>query len=121
MWRQGAWPSALGFEIMCFNVESRFLPGADAAYVKAQTDKIIKEALRAHSSAHPFDRPPVGAWMDDATPTLIEPLTHRVATGRVRLRQLAIGARRIKQAALRAKIANKSWLSPGRMIWTLIR
>ena len=70
MWRQGAWPSAVGFEIICFNVESRFVPGVDAAFVKAQTDKIIKEALRAHSSAHPIDRPPVGAWIDGGTSPL---------------------------------------------------
>ena len=108
MWRQGAWPSAVGFEIICFNVESRFVPGVDAAVVKAQTDKIIKEALRAHSSAHPIDRPPVGAWIDGGTSPLIEPVPQRpVATGRVRLRQLAIAARRIKQAALRANIASQ--------------
>ncbi|MGA8902548.1 MAG: hypothetical protein WB528_24125 [Bradyrhizobium sp.] len=28
------------------NVESQFLPGDDAAYVKAATDALIKEAVR---------------------------------------------------------------------------
>lgn len=44
MWNQGDWPSALGLAVSCLNVESRFLPGADAAYVKAESDKLLAEA-----------------------------------------------------------------------------
>lgn len=44
MWNSGDWPSALGVGISCLNAESRFLPGADASYVKQGTDRIIKEA-----------------------------------------------------------------------------
>lgn len=44
MWASGDWPSALGLGISCLNAESRFIPGADAAYVKFETDRLIKEA-----------------------------------------------------------------------------
>lgn len=44
MWNSGDWPSALGAAISCLNAESRFLPGEDAAYVKRETDRLIKEA-----------------------------------------------------------------------------
>ena len=44
MWASGDWPSALGPGISCLNIESEYVPGEDAAYVKAQTDKIIAEA-----------------------------------------------------------------------------
>jgi hypothetical protein len=47
MWRSGNRPSALGLAISCLNAESRFVPGDDAAYVKLQTDRIIKEASEA--------------------------------------------------------------------------
>lgn len=47
MWRRGDWPSALGLAISCLNAESRFVPGDDAAYVKIETDRIIKEANEA--------------------------------------------------------------------------
>lgn len=44
MWKSGDWPSALGLAISCLNVESRFVPGDDALYVKQVTDRIIQEA-----------------------------------------------------------------------------
>ena len=44
MWQSGMWPSALGAAISFLNVESAYVPGADAAYVKAETDKLIQEA-----------------------------------------------------------------------------
>jgi hypothetical protein len=50
MWRSGDWPSALGLGISCLNAESRFVPGNDAAYVRAQTDQLIKEAETAFSN-----------------------------------------------------------------------
>jgi hypothetical protein len=47
MWDGGDWPSALGLSISGLNVESEFVPGEDAAYVKEQTDIIIAEAAAA--------------------------------------------------------------------------
>jgi len=95
MWDRGAWPSALGFEITCLNVESRFVPGADAAYVKSETDKIIEEALQTQISVHLINRPRArGCIKSDAVQ-----VTRRGRTGRDHLRQLAIEARRIKQVA----------------------
>ena len=44
MWNSGDWPSALGLGISCLNAESRLVPGDDAAYVRLETDKLIKEA-----------------------------------------------------------------------------
>lgn len=44
MWASGDWPSALGLAIALLNAESRFVPGDDAAYVRIQTHRIIKEA-----------------------------------------------------------------------------
>lgn len=44
MWNSGDWPSALGLGISCLNAESRFVPGADASYVKQATDRIVEEA-----------------------------------------------------------------------------
>ena len=44
MWNSGDWPSALGLCISCLNIESEYLPGEDAAYVKTETDKIIEQA-----------------------------------------------------------------------------
>lgn len=44
MWDSGDWPSSLGLVISCLNVESEYVPGKDAAYVKAETEKVIKEA-----------------------------------------------------------------------------
>ena len=46
-WTQGDWPSALGLGISCLNVESRFVSGDDASYVKSATDRIVKEAADA--------------------------------------------------------------------------
>jgi len=103
MWRQGAWPSALGFEIACLNVESRFVPGADAAYVKAETDKIIEEATQTQRSMHRLDPPPAGAWVDAGAACLVAPFLSRGGRmGRDRLRQLAITARQINQACLQS-------------------
>ena len=67
MWRHGAWPSALGLEIACLNVASRFEPGADAAYVKVETDKIILEAVLTQTPIDRLDRP-AAAGGDDSTP-----------------------------------------------------
>jgi len=53
MWDSGDWPSALGAAIPCLNAESRFLPGEDAAYVRRETDRLIKEA---------------GEWSENWTP-----------------------------------------------------
>lgn len=44
MWDGGDWPSALGLTVSALNIESEYVPGKDAAYVSAQTDKIIVEA-----------------------------------------------------------------------------
>jgi len=44
MWDSGDWPSALGLRVSALNVESEYVPGEDAAFVKAVTDKIIAEA-----------------------------------------------------------------------------
>jgi hypothetical protein len=44
MWNSGDWPSALGLGISALNIESEYVPGKDAAYVKAETDKIIQQA-----------------------------------------------------------------------------
>ena len=56
-WNSGDWPSALGLGISCLNAESRFIPGEDAAYVKLETDRIVKNASkvvnRSVSTANP--------------------------------------------------------------------
>jgi hypothetical protein len=41
---RGDWPSAYGLGIIALNLESRFVPGDDATYVKAQTEAVIKRA-----------------------------------------------------------------------------
>jgi len=46
MWNNGDWPSALGLGISCLNAESRFVLGDDAAFVKLETDRIVKEAAQ---------------------------------------------------------------------------
>ncbi len=46
LWSSGDWPSALGLGISCLNAESRFVLGSDAAYVKIETDRIVKEAAQ---------------------------------------------------------------------------
>jgi hypothetical protein len=42
--KAGDWPSACGLYVMMLNIESRYLPGSDAACVKVETDALIKEA-----------------------------------------------------------------------------
>ncbi len=106
IWHQGAWPAALGFEIACLNVASRFVPGADAAYVKAETAKIIEEAARSAKNLNgSFDRL---AWMDGGAE---QPASHsmpgRDRMGRERLRKLALEARQVKHAAF-AEIADQA-------------
>jgi uncharacterized protein YdcH (DUF465 family) len=49
MWKSGDWPPALGLGISCLNAESRFVLGEDAAYVKLETNRIIKEAGEAQT------------------------------------------------------------------------
>jgi hypothetical protein len=44
LWDRDWWPEALGVSIVYLNAESRFVPGNDAAYVRAETDRLIKEA-----------------------------------------------------------------------------
>jgi hypothetical protein len=51
MWNRGDWPSSLGLAVSCLNAESRFVPGEDAAYVKRETDRLIKEADEAAQRA----------------------------------------------------------------------
>ena len=46
MWNSGDYASALGLCISCLNIESEYLPGKDAAYVKTETDKIIEQAAK---------------------------------------------------------------------------
>jgi hypothetical protein len=107
MWRQGAWPSALGFEIATLNVASRFVPDADAAYVRSETDKIIEEALRAQGSKDHVDLFPHAEWTKGGTAHLVSRLvSRRDRRGREQLRQLATEARQIKQVAF-AEIADQ--------------
>ena len=53
MWNSGDWPSSLGLAIASLNAQSRFVPGDDAAYIRLETDRLIKDAatsaLRANS------------------------------------------------------------------------
>jgi hypothetical protein len=108
MWRQGAWPSALGFEIASLNVASRFVPGADAAYVRAETDKIIEEAVRAQKAVDQVDRSAETARIGDGAAYPVAHLVpRRGRTGRDRLKQPAIEVRQIKQAAF-AEIADQT-------------
>jgi len=44
LWEAGNRPQALALGIIMLNIESQFLPGDDAAFVKAATDDLIKEA-----------------------------------------------------------------------------
>ena len=44
MWAAGDWPSALGLGISALNAESRYVSGEDAAYVKRETDRIVRDA-----------------------------------------------------------------------------
>ena len=43
LWTAGNRPQALALGVIMLNVESQFLPGDDAAYVKVATDALIKE------------------------------------------------------------------------------
>jgi hypothetical protein len=45
LWEAGNRPQALALGIIMLNIESQFLDGDDAAFVKAATDVLIKEAL----------------------------------------------------------------------------
>lgn len=53
MWTSNDWPSALGLAITSLNAQSRFVPGADAAYVRSETDRLIKEAAQAATEPWP--------------------------------------------------------------------
>ncbi len=103
MWRQGAWPSALGLQIAALNVASRFVTGADAAYVLAESDKIIEEAARTQNLAG-GDVSRAGSWELHPVARLVPSRGER---GRTRLRQLAKEVRQTKQAAF-AEIAKQA-------------
>jgi len=45
LWNAGNRPQALALGVIMLNVESQSAPGDDAAFVKAATDALIKEAL----------------------------------------------------------------------------
>jgi hypothetical protein len=45
LWNAGDRPQALAFGVIMLNIESQFTPGDDAAFVKAATEALIKEAL----------------------------------------------------------------------------
>jgi hypothetical protein len=53
MWAAGDWASALGLGISALNAESVFVSGDDAAYVKRETDRIVREA----------DAQRIGPWL----------------------------------------------------------
>ncbi len=107
MWRQGAWPSALGFEIASLNVASRFMSSTEAAYVRTETDKIIDEALRTQRPSDHVDLFAKGEWIEGGTAHLVARLvSRRERTGRDRLRQLATEMRQVKQGAF-AEIADQ--------------
>ena len=44
MWAAGDWPSALGLGISALNAESLFVSGEDAAYVKRETERVVRKA-----------------------------------------------------------------------------
>ena len=54
VWNQladaGDWPSALGLGVMLMNMETRYLPGDDAEFVKMASDALITEARSISSS-----------------------------------------------------------------------
>lgn len=52
MWGSGNWPSALGLGVSALNIEAEFVPGKDAAYVKSETDKIIRQAVQYFEKRH---------------------------------------------------------------------
>jgi hypothetical protein len=45
LWDAGNRPQALALGVIMLNIESQFVPGDDAAVVKAATDALIKEAM----------------------------------------------------------------------------
>ena len=45
LWGAGNRPQALALGVIMLNIESQFAPGDDAAFVKAATDALIKEAI----------------------------------------------------------------------------
>jgi hypothetical protein len=51
LWDQDFWPEALGLVILMLNAESHFVLGSDAAFVKSETDRIIKEAHDARQNS----------------------------------------------------------------------
>ena len=54
VWNQlaeaGDWPSALGLGVMILNMETRYLPGDDAAFVNRASNALIEEARSVSSS-----------------------------------------------------------------------
>ena len=44
MWAAGDWPSALGLGISALNAESSYTSGEDAAYVKRETERVVRKA-----------------------------------------------------------------------------
>ena len=44
LWEEGNRPQVLALGIIMLNIESRFVEGDDATFVKAETDALIKEA-----------------------------------------------------------------------------
>jgi len=44
LWTDGNRPQALALGVIVLNIESRFVGGDDAAFVRAETDALIKEA-----------------------------------------------------------------------------
>jgi hypothetical protein len=45
LWEAGNRPQALALGVIMLNIESKFTPGDDAAFVKAATDTLIKKAM----------------------------------------------------------------------------
>jgi hypothetical protein len=45
LWSAGNRPQALALGVLMLNIESRFTPGDDAAFVKQSTDALIKEGI----------------------------------------------------------------------------
>src|SRR5512135_2371614 len=44
LWEEGNRPQVLALGVIMLNIESRFVAGDDATFVKAETDALIKEA-----------------------------------------------------------------------------
>lgn len=44
LWEEGNRPQVLALGVIMLNIESRFVEGHDATFVKAETDALIKEA-----------------------------------------------------------------------------